>query len=109
HHLLDDFHTGSDDRDLAGDWGNFATCFLSAAGSFLDFDDDSISRECAGVSGLEFIHLGLDGVEVLTLHDVDDFDLLLEALERRTIKVSNEGKSTSSPETLPSLTPPLWS
>ena len=47
---------------------------------------------------LEFVDLGLDGTEILGLHDVNDFDLLLEPLDSVIVQVLDERDGTFSPD-----------
>src|SRR5690606_26474332 len=73
-------------------------CGLYATSSFLDLDNHWVSSERTRVSPLEFVDLGPDSAEIFGLHDVDQFTLLLEALDSIIGKVLDEWNGTFSPD-----------
>jgi len=80
-----------------------ASRLLDTAGGLLDLDDHRVSGERSGVAPLEFGDLGLDGAGVLGFHDVDQFDLFLEALDGLFLEVLDEGDSALGTDDPPLL------
>src|SRR5512136_3030547 len=66
---------------------------FSATACLFDFHNDRVASERTRVTALEFVHLGFDSAQVFAFHDVDYFNLFVEAFDVCVSEVFDEGDS----------------